>query len=124
MTQMLLQANYIFPGREPAGAGALRQTCWTRESGPLTRALNKPLDPGLRPALRRGRPLLHPLCSKTQRGTPQPFLLLYSGDENGVRPPWTATSLTLASKGRIIKGKGSSADQGGRGVLQVCNTSP
>ena len=116
------KANHIFPGEEPAGAGALRQN--TLDSRPSTRAHVKPLDPGPRPALRRGRPLhLLPYAATLKRagpGTPQALLLLSSGDENGVRPPWAAMSLSRARKGRITKGKAQAPTRGGG----VCNTSP
>ena len=115
------KANHIFPGEEPAGAGALRQN--TLDSRPSTRAhIKPPLDPGPRPALRRGRPLhLLPYAARLRRAWHAPtLLLLSSGDENGVRPPWAAMSLTRARQGRVIKER--LRNRPGEG--EVCNTSP
>ena len=68
----------------------------------------------------------HSISSPTQQDSDGPGLarpnplLLSSGDENGVRPPWAAMSLTRARKGRITKGKAQAPTRGGG----VCNTSP
>ena len=64
-----------------------------------------------------------PLRSKTQTGRAwhaPTHLLLSSGDENGVRPPWAAMSLTRARQGRVIKER--LRNRPGEG--EVCNTSP
>ena len=63
------------------------------------------------------------LRSKTQTGRAwhaPTLLLLSSGDENGVRPPWAAMSLTRARQGRVIKER--LRNRPGEG--EVCNTSP
>ena len=115
------KANHIFPGEEPAGAGALRQN--TLDSRPSTRAHSKPLDPGPRPALRRGRPLhLLPYAARLRRagpGTPQPFCCSPQGMKMGF-DPWAAMSLTRARQGRVIKER--LRNRPGEG--EVCNTSP
>jgi hypothetical protein len=118
-SEQLPSQSYISRG-EPAGAGALRQRL---DWGPLTRVLNKPLDTGLHQYLRLG--VVDHSFIPTQQNSEgrawhaQDLLLLSSGDKNGVQPPWAALSLTLAHKGRITKGKGSSTDQGGRGVQHL-----
>ena len=69
----------------------------------------------------------HSISSPTQQDSdgpglarPNPQLLLSSGDENGVRPPWAAMSLTRASQGRVIKER--LRNRPGEG--EVCNTLP
>ena len=86
------QANYIFPGEEPAGAGALQLLSRTTSSSrpgprqaprpgpspsPSNRAHGKPLDPGLRQALQTGPTAstsINPFASHTSHGESNPAI--------------------------------------------------
>ena len=129
------QANHIFPGEEPAGAGALRllsRTTSTSRPGPRqaprpgpspspsNRAHCKPLDPGLRQALQTGpsastsinpfasRKSLEQLSNQAGPGTPRPsFAALRQGMRMGSDSPERHDfgPAYHSSEGREIKGR-------------------